>query len=66
MKARTGKSPDIADAAFMLIELARQRFNLSAQREAKEGETLTQSWKQRFAQKSLHRRERMHLSSFRR
>jgi hypothetical protein len=26
MKVRTGKSPDIADAAMLMIDLARQRF----------------------------------------
>lgn len=37
MKARTGKSPDIADAGFCCLDVARQKFGLASTEKARKG-----------------------------
>jgi len=44
LKSRTGSSPDEADAAFIVIDLARQRHSFVAIDRAKEGDTELPYW----------------------
>lgn len=46
MKSRTGKSPDIADAALIIVDLARTRHGFKAVRQASQSTRRTQSWKE--------------------
>lgn len=45
MKMRTGESPDIADAAFILLELCRERLGMSPDRSFKQSRAT--KWKER-------------------
>lgn len=59
-KARTGESPDLADAAFVLIEVARERFGFLGGERFEISETKQQSWSQamnRFNVSGLSNRE---------
>jgi hypothetical protein len=52
MKARIGRSPDIADAAFVLLDVVRERFGLRPpQEKATTGRRLSSSWRQAMMSK---------------
>ena len=45
MKSRTGKSPDIADAAFVMLDTVRERFGLRTVQDGGIGSGSNESWK---------------------
>jgi hypothetical protein len=45
MKSRTGKSPDIADAAFVMLDTIRSRFGMSVPQEASRSARGNGAWK---------------------
>lgn len=63
MKLRTGKSPDIADAVFIMVSLCVERLHLSAVSvgENAVGRPASRTWRQLVARKSLNVGRRVQL-----
>ena len=49
-RSRTGHSPDIADAAFVLIDLCRERFGLSGNERFEVNKTRHKAFKEQMMQ----------------
>lgn len=65
MKARTGRSPDIADAAFVLLDVIRERFGLRPPQEGSSRRGGSTRWKETMSKgKFAPRRTASHLTRF--
>jgi hypothetical protein len=64
MKARIGRSPDVADAAFVMLDVVRERFGLRPPQEGGSGKRggMT-SWKKTMTSKFNPRRSGYLLTS---
>jgi hypothetical protein len=64
MKARIGRSPDVADAAFVMLDVVRERFGLRPPQETGGSRRGMSSWKSTMTTKYAPRRSGQLLQSF--
>jgi hypothetical protein len=65
MKSRIGRSPDVADAAFVMLDVVRERFGMRPPQEGGNGKRGGMSnWKSTMTTKYAPRRSGQLLTSF--
>lgn len=55
MKLRIGRSPDIADAAFVMLEVVRERLGIRPPQEMRNGRPVASSWRRQMTKFSAQR-----------